>query len=40
MLMEVEDNDELGGKVPPDIKGFNCLVDLCRIFKKTSVYEV
>ena len=23
-----------------DINGFNCLVDLCGIFKKTSVYEV
>ena len=41
MLMEVEeDDDELGGEVAPDIEGFNCLVDLCGIFKKTSVYEV
>ena len=40
MLMEVEYDNELGGEVPPDIEGFNCLVDLCGIFKKTSVYEV
>ena len=26
--------------VASDLNGFNCLVDLCGIFKKTSVYEV
>ena len=28
------------GSVASDLNGFNCLVDLCGIFKKTSVYEV
>ena len=38
MLMEVDDDSV--GEMGADSDGFNCLVDLCGIFKKTSVYEV
>ena len=38
MLMEVDDDSV--GEMGADVDGFNCLVDLCGIFKKTSVYEV
>ena len=37
-MMEVD--GEIGREPQMDLNGFNCLVDLCGIFKKTSVYEV
>merc|ERR1739844_755179 len=36
-----EEKMEVDGETgSEDMNGFNCLVDLCGIFKKTSVYEV
>ena len=39
--MKVDDEDvDSDDELCADLNGFNCLVDLCGIFKKTSVYEV
>ena len=36
-----EERMEIDGEIrAEDVNGFNCLVDLCGIFKKTTVYEV